>query len=515
MFCDRYHKPLIICCYQPMILANQGYITIRKPSHEIRSNPAQTEKLLTPNHFFRFNEVTQLVDDDLKSIIIPCGRSNLVNGIKLICDNIVAIPIDTYPLLNRIFNALRVTGIDGTDTANTFNPDIKAYAQLLLTICLYSTQNNLLAELMINPVPLAQRGSSSTVQHGQYFVEIFGHRLFEHMIKTVNDGLIDNLAQHLNAATLLTICKIYIDLLKYTFRHKKTPQTCLAITKAILAFWPNFEMLQDPAATITTFTLVELMGNIALIYPKKLPLNHGPIEQWVLQIIVSSGPLELKAQAILLLPCLIDESDRQHDGIRNALAVLQNAHFPVKSSEFVAGSLARSLYVKVIQAVLHALVMCRSVVVLQFLVNVTAADPKHILEYDIEESLIAYLKSLDVAQQGPVMMLPFTMFKDTGLDPSIRQLLLRRFLLPMIRHCHLASVINFYTNNMKEIVDMVETNYAVASFGYAVEQGLVNRIGAYQLIEALFAAVPFERIKDRTQYIGIHLTGKSLVCNSF
>lgn len=455
---------------------------------------------------------------------VPKVRLNNAKGINMMCGRKDAPHLaDSNLLLVHLFNGLKEERMEGTCTV-ALNPEVSEYANVLINICFHSDPFNTLIDLMLDPTELQQRNTiATTLQHGQYFIETYKRSIFEYLLRSA-ETTITALGERLTIANMQQISKLFIEFCQYVYKYRQHDQNSLKIiVKRILNLWPKLMTIDEssnspdtPTTTtteMTAYVLIDLLAHIALICPYKVSeirkLANG-LETWLLAIPMNKhNSLELKSRAVFLLPCVVDETDMEHAQVRGALESLQTQYFPLKSNEFVVGSLERSAFVNIFQTILDALVASQSLVILRFLINVTAADAKHLLEYNIRKALSEFMMRQTNDQQLVAMSMPFQLFLDTSLEPSIRQSIVQRFLLNMLRSGNIDAVANFYTEKMRTIFDLCGSNYSLAGSGWLVEHALVNRIGAYQMVEMLFAVVSQERLQDNTKPMSITMTDQN------
>lgn len=455
---------------------------------------------------------------------VPKARLNNVNGINMMCGRKDAPHFaNSNLLLVHLFNGLKEERMEGTCTV-ALTPEVNVYANVLINISFHSDPFNTLIDLMLDPTELRQRNTiATTIEHGQYFTETYKRSIFEYLLRSPETTM-TAIGDRLTAANMSQISKLFIELCQYVYKYRQHDQNGLKIiVKRILNLWPKLmdidvssNSLDSPTTTtteMTAYVLIELLAHIARICPYKISeirkLANG-LEPWLLAIPMNKhNSLELKSRAVFLLPCLVDETDVEHEQVRSALESLQSQYFPLKSNEFAVGSLERSAFVNIFQTILDALVASHSLVILRFLINVTAADVKHLLEYNIQKALSEFMMRQTHDQQLVAMYLPFQLFLDTSLEPSIRQSILKRFLLTMLRCGSTDAVSNFYTEKMRTIFDLCGSNYSLAGAGWLVEHALVNRIGAYQMVEMLFAVVSQERLQDNEKPMSITMTDQN------
>lgn len=367
-----------------------------------------------------------------------------------------------------------------------------------------------LIDLILNTTELrvSAMANAQKTRQGKQFLNLHKNSIFDYFV-TLSEVIIGRLVCRITAPNILYILKILIDFTEYVYRNKQHDKPKLQeIAHTLLNNWPLIYLKsQQVQGAAITLALIELMTNIAMIYPKDLTeisTKAEGFQEWCLNIIEKKeSRLEIKSQAILLLPCIVNQGHSEHAEVTKALNCLQSLHFPLHSTEFRDGSIERSSFMNVLQSLLDALCVSRSSVILKFLINCTAADDKHIMEYTIQQAIEKYMKLQKPEQQVKSLHLPFELWCDTTIEPSNRASVMQRFLIGMLRNCSMDAVLAFYTANIKKIHTLSEQPYGFGVSQWDLEHAFASRRGAYELIEMLFGAVPREQFKPVTvAYLG-------------
>ncbi|KAI4806498.1 hypothetical protein KUCAC02_017322 [Chaenocephalus aceratus] len=91
-------------------------------------------------------------------------------------------------------------------------------------------------------------------------------------------------------------------------------------------------------------------------------------------------PLNLKSQALLVLPFFTTLPEEPLTELQRALDSLVVSHFPMQSDEFAKGSLHRNNYMDCIRKMLDALELSQSPLLLKLMAGILCRDRKHIME---------------------------------------------------------------------------------------------------------------------------------------
>lgn len=108
------------------------------------------------------------------------------------------------------------------------------------------------------------------------------------------------------------------------------------LTNLIVRVWSDILSKSNTAAeqydvTLITTALIELAGQVAMIcpYPRAEIAKKAPsLENWLLNIIKQTDSnVEIKTQAISLLPCIIGPASYEHVALENMLEYFQKLYF--------------------------------------------------------------------------------------------------------------------------------------------------------------------------------------------
>lgn len=383
-------------------------------------------------------------------------------------------------------------------------PDTVEYSNHVMRISLYKKDIHVeLIDLILNGTELRldRSADAQTIRQGKHFFNLHKNTLLEYFANE-SDKIISRFISRVTIFNMSFILKIFIDFTDFVYRNKHNERAKLqTIANTLLRNWPLLELKAAKVQGTSIVTqLIEMMTNVAVILPEKLheiARKADGFEQWLLNIIETrENRLELKAQAVVLLPCIVGCDDHMHETAAKALNNLGNHHFPLLSAELPDGSIERLTFMNVFQALLDALVASKSAVVLRFLINFTAADAKHIMEYKIQQAIEKYVSSQNPEQQMNALDIPYGIFCDTTNEPMNRVSINKRFLVGMLRKCSDRAIVAFYTRHIKEIVKMSDSLYGIDIDDWDKEHAFVNRIGAYELIEVLFGSLRRDQTPD-------------------
>lgn len=462
-----------------------------------------------------YGNLVESIDDFLNRNSISQFEAAQLNGIDLICGLIRAKYIQSSGSLNSI-DVLASTilykvfdGITEKQTSTLFarstTPDVRKFIGHLLQVCL--NKNGIyinLIDLLLNTTELKLFESpQSTIKQGLHFLNSFKSIIYEYFLNNL-DFIVGHLISKMLPPNLLYILQILIELTESAHKlQKKNTNLMLMLTNLVVRAWPDILTKSKAAAeqndvTLITMSLIELIGQVALIcpYPREEIAKNAPsVESWLLGIINQTNfNVEIKTQAISLLPCVIGPATYEHETLEQALEYYQKLYFPLNTIELRKGTVERSSYENGFQTILACMLASKSPLILKFVINCTAPDATHIMEYRIIESIQKFIGQLESLHQLYCLNMVFEMFINKSLDPAIRMVIMKRFVSYMILSSSKEVVTQFYSEHISTIGDLLDTPYSLTMKEFQLEQAFTSRIGGYQLLENLSAIFTREEI---------------------
>lgn len=457
-----------------------------------KAPPRMTDALLTAlttKFKSHYDNLAEYAEQQLHLNAVTTQHQCTVEGLKLVVRSIkfvgvtAGIAASADQLIADLFNGT-VEERQGTFFARNILPDIRVYANNILKIALsVKDATKQLATLLSNQNELNQTGALGTLTYGSHFMDIFRPSIYEYFFANAETSIAQFVSK-LNASNVPHISRILVQFSQFIYKWNRYDDNSLkCIVRGLLDVWTRIADISSEMEYNQSICLnmIDLMIHTALICPfplHEISARTQGLQTWILQLLNSvDKSLELKTRVISLVPCIIGPNQNEHHDLQQALEGVQQKHFPLHSNEFPVGSLERAGYVNALEAILKAMVASKSSVLLVFIIRLTAADPKHILEYSIQQHLESFLTKQSAARQQNCLDIPFKLFCDTSMEPTIRLSIMKRFLLRMIKYSYVDSLVLFYAAHIKEIDQMLRTHYGLGSSGWQVESALTSRIG--------------------------------------
>eukprot|EP00058_Branchiostoma_floridae_P019566 XP_002605056.1 hypothetical protein BRAFLDRAFT_85202 [Branchiostoma floridae] len=136
---------------------------------------------------------------------------------------------------------------------------------------------------------------------------------------------------------------------------------------------------------------------------------------------------------------------------------------------------------------LSALELSSSLTLLELLISVMCREARHVMEEDIQTSLSRFIKGMGADRQKPALDIPYGIFRREGSFPNeIRRSALERVCLPMLRLVHPAALTEFFTDHIREVMDIIGAPQTKAGEASLSTQ-LTNKLCCYQLLETMYS----------------------------
>lgn len=416
-------------------------------------------------------------------------------------------------ILFELFNGVKARILDQT-VALQGAPDTIQYSNQVMKIGLFKPNVYVeLISLLMNREKLCLNSAETDegISHGQHFLHLHKNTIFEYFTKAM-DQSICSLIQRIQPGNIHYVLNIFIDFIEYNYKTNQYNKVLLKdIANLLLRSWPDiYSKVAVRNSDTIQLTFLELMDKVAIIYPDKLDQIATKAEgftEWLLGILSNKDTqTDVKSKAINLLPCIIGPNLVLHTEVEKQLQCLAERNFPLDTTELT--SIQKSSFISLFQAILDALCASKSLIILRFLINNSAQDHKHIMEREIQSAIQKFTRKQSPEQQIRSLNVAFKIFCDQNVYVNNRISVLKRFLLTMIRNCAVENVITFYELRIIEIVQLCDSNFRNCAYDIDSKNNLVNRLGGFELIDALFGAIPYHRILDNQSQIPVKLLGE-------
>lgn len=452
---------------------------------------------------------------------IRVSDENCVKGIQLICklnktkriqfspSTSECINILAHTILYDLFNGIKEQIGERYDV-KTLSPDLLHFTNQMLKISFFRDDVHVyLIDLIMNMDELWLRNTSKYVKHGKQFLNLYKQTIFEYFLEK-NDVAIDILVTKMTARNCQYILHILIEFIKYAYKSKAHNINQLnSLSRTLLNKWLRILAAQPNTTNILLLsTLLELMEQIAMIFPMKLveiSTILPQFDQWLLAIIRDETiyPIELKTQAILLLPCIVDSQTLENIDVQLVLEHFRSQYLPLQTTELKEASAEYTAIANAFEALLKAFGLSKSPMLLKSIIKFTMTEEKHIMQDKIIKHLKKVTRELSSNECLICLRMVFAMFTGEQVEPRFRITVLERFLKPMLRNITLETAIEFYSEHIPAIMLLCQNKWQNNMNDFKLEHAFNSKIGAMELLEQLVALVPIDHLENKSGRIAI------------
>ncbi|KAF3836111.1 hypothetical protein F7725_028669 [Dissostichus mawsoni] len=214
-------------------------------------------------------------------------------------------------------------------------------------------------------------------------------------------------------------------------------------------------------------------------------------------------PLNLKSQALLVLPFFTTLPEEPLTELQRALDSLVVSHFPMQSDEFAKGSLHRKqlhgLYPK--GKMLDALELSQSPLLLKLMAGILCRDRKHIMEEPFQTCFQRIAKRSSSERQLQLLCTVYGVIQQGEVPmSSVLQAMMERVLLPLASHCGTKALSDFFVANVSDIIVLLLSRFTKSN-DTEFEIQLMKKNGCYKLMELLYSRLPKDEVYSKESRI--------------
>ncbi|XP_068566169.1 DNA-dependent protein kinase catalytic subunit [Cebidichthys violaceus] len=374
-------------------------------------------------------------------------------------------------------------------------------------------QSEQLVDLLLNTIMLSVPISGShshnflSFSHGEYFYSLFQVTINTELLRSLNTTVPRLMkASSLNPSMVSVLLNGMLD---HSFRERSVRKTqgkqlveeVLRRWNSLQSWWEGLSSTPE-SKTATLLLLSKLLQIDSSVCSDTDHEAFRPVFSTFTMLLVDMNlPLNLKSQALLVLPFFTTLPEEPLAELQRALDSLVASHFPMQSDEFAKGSLHRNNYMDCIRKLLDALELSQSPLLLKLMAGILCRDRKHIMEEAFQTCFqrIARRSSSErqlqllcavhrVIQQGDVPM------------SSMLQAMTERVLLPLASHCSTKALNDFFVANVSDIIVLLLSR-CTKSNEMDFEIQLMKKSGCYKLMELLYSQLPKEEVYSKESRI--------------
>uniref|UniRef100_A0A4W5N3K6 DNA-dependent protein kinase catalytic subunit n=1 Tax=Hucho hucho TaxID=62062 RepID=A0A4W5N3K6_9TELE len=374
-------------------------------------------------------------------------------------------------------------------------------------------QSEQLVELLLNTimlsVPLAgsRKQNFLSFSHGEYFYSLFQMTLNAELLSNLDTTVTLLMKAATQNPSMVSV--LLNGMLDHSFRERSLRKSQGSrLVERVLQRWEllrpwwgnNSSTSESKTATLTLLSKV-LQIDSSVCSNASHQAFQLVFSTFTTLIVDMALPLNLKSQALIMLPFFTTLPEEPLALLQTSLEALVASHFPMQSDEFPRGSLHRNNYMDCLRKFLDALELSQSPLLLKLIAGVLCRDTKHIMEELFQtcfqrisrrsssERLVQLLCAVyKTIQQGDVPV------------PSMLQAMLERVLLPLASYCSPKALAEFFSANVSDIMAALLARFTKSNEA-AYEAQLIKKNGCYKLMEVLYSRLPKEEVYSKDSQI--------------
>ncbi|XP_061821672.2 DNA-dependent protein kinase catalytic subunit isoform X1 [Nerophis lumbriciformis] len=343
-----------------------------------------------------------------------------------------------------------------------------------------------------------------SVSLSEYFYSLFPMPINTELLKNLNTAV----PRLMTAASLnpSMVSMLLNGILDHSFRERSCRKSVgKELVEEVLQRWSNLQSWWSGHASNADGKTATLMLLSKLLQIDSSVCNNVNSEgfkavfsTFTSLMVDMSLPLNLKSQALPLLPFFTCIPEEPLAELQRALQSLVASHFPMQSDEFAKGSLHRNNYMDCIRKLLDALELSQSPLLLKLLADILCRERKHIMEEQFQTCFQRISKRPSSERQ---LQLVCTVYKVIQ-QGDVLQAVMDRVLLPLVSYCSTKTLIDFFVANVTEIMASLLSRFTKSSES-AFEMQLLKKNGCCKLMELLYSRLPKEEVYSKESLINM------------
>ncbi|KAI4886986.1 hypothetical protein NFI96_023481, partial [Prochilodus magdalenae] len=374
-------------------------------------------------------------------------------------------------------------------------------------------QTEQLVGLLLNSITLSVPLSGSlnphflSFSHGEYFYSLFHTTVNAELLRCLDRSvplLLNAATQNPNMVSVLLN-----GMLDHSFRERSIRKTQGSqLAEQLLKGW-NFlkpwwgSPASSPESKTSILTLLSKLLQIdsSVCSDTSHQAFNVVFSTFTTLITDTALPLNLKSQALIILPFFTKLPNDPLEELHRALEALVAAHFPMQSDEFPRGSLQCNNYMDCVRKFLDALELSQSPVLLKLMAKVLCRDKKHIMEDQFQTCFQRIARQSSCEGQVLLLCTIYQMFQAKDVPMNFMLMgLLDRVLVPLATYCSAKALSQFFITNVAAIMTTIQARF-IKTVESAFESQIIMKIGCCKLLELLYSRLPKDEVYSKDSAI--------------
>ncbi|NXV78034.1 PRKDC kinase, partial [Atlantisia rogersi] len=367
---------------------------------------------------------------------------------------------------------------------------------------------SLLLNTVVLSVPLSEASPKNLINfsHGQYFYSLFSETINQQLLKNLDVVIVQLMEASVSNPQM--VGSVLNGMLDQSFRERTVrKQQGVKLVTAVLRNWEklnNWWAKGSPAES--KMAVLTLLAKVLQIDSSvSFNTNHeaftAVFSTYTSLLIDQNLGLNLKGQALLILPFFTNLTGEKLNDLKNALDQLVASNFPMRSDEFPKGTLKQNNYVDCTKKFLDALELSQSPMLLQLMTEVLCRDHRHFMEDLFQASFKRISRMSSIDKQVILLDTVHKMFQSEALlSNTTRQAFMDRSLLTLLWHCSLDALREFCGKVIVQAMDTLNSRFTKSN-EYIFDTQVTKKMGYYKLLEVMYVRLSKEDVYSKDSKI--------------
>uniref|UniRef100_A0A8B9FXA0 DNA-dependent protein kinase catalytic subunit n=1 Tax=Amazona collaria TaxID=241587 RepID=A0A8B9FXA0_9PSIT len=364
-----------------------------------------------------------------------------------------------------------------------------------------------LVSLLLNTVVLSMPLSGTSQKnllnfcHGQYFYSLFSETINQQLLKNLDVIIVQLMKSSVSNPQM--VGSILNGMLDQSFRERTAcKQQGVKLVTAVLRNWEKLDSWwgkgSTPESKMAVLTLLAKVLQIdsSVSFNTSHEAFAAVFNTYTSLLTDQNLGLNLKGQAVIILPFFTNLTGEKLQDLKNALDQLVAFNFPMRSDEFPKGTLKHNNYVDCTKKFLDALELSQSPMLLQLMTEVLCRDHKHCME-DLFQASFKRISRRSVCW---ILLLFSLNFCRKLLSNTTRQAFVDRSLLTLLWHCSLDALREFLVKIIVQAMDTLNSRFTKSN-EHAFDTQVTKKMGYYKLLEVMYVRLSREDVYSKDSKI--------------
>ncbi|KAK2522227.1 Prkdc [Columba guinea] len=367
---------------------------------------------------------------------------------------------------------------------------------------------SLLLNTVVLSVPLSGASQKNLINfsHGQYFYSLFSETINQQLLKNLDVIIVQLMESSVSNPQMVS--SILNGMLDQSFRERTVrKQQGAKLVTAVLRNWRKLDSWwakgSSPKSKMAILTLLAKV--LQIDSSVSFNTNHeaftAVFNTYTSLLTDQDLGLNLKGQAVIILPFFTNLTGEKLNDLKNALDQLVAFNFPMRSDEFTKGTLRHNNYVDCTKKFLDALELSQSPMLLQLMTEVLCRDRRHCVEDLFQASFKRISRRSTTDKQVILLDTVHKMFqREELLSNKTRQAFVDRSLLTLLWHCSLDALREFFGKIIVQAMDTLNSRFTKSNECIFYTQ-VTKKMGYYKLLEVMYVRLSKEDVYSKDSKI--------------